>query len=180
MQVDFAEICSVYSSVFVVNWGRSLRFVSILLLATYGVLSVAGHGGLHALTSDHSACCGGILQGCCLDGSDKHCSDGSCLHGDQTADYCPWGHGDSRTAEGTPAADATSNRDPGDTQGSRRPLHNPQNCRICEWYTGAQAVQPQQLQISDELAVEFRLALTDGSAGYSSPITVQARGPPIG
>lgn len=162
----------------------SLRLVSCILLATYGTLSLLGHGGLHALLDDGQCCCPAMSAACSSASADQEsCRNGSCdrssQHGKHDCNACPWSHGSEATDHGTLESRSCceGNRDHKSSAPGHVP-HDSRNCRICEWHLSSQAVTCVLTEVSTATTVEFRSLIVCCHADHSSPLTTTSRGPP--
>jgi len=136
-----------------------LRFISTILLAVWGMLSLLGHAGVHALADKCGVCCHADAAG---DAHAKCCTPktGPARH---NARSCCASH----TPEDTSSSEQKSN-----------PTHDASRCLICDWFLKCQSQKLTFISVITCAALEFRLPVISSGLQSARALLAASRGPP--
>jgi hypothetical protein len=153
----------VFSFVFsTISASLCLRFISVILLAVWGMLSLLGHAGVHALADKCGVCCHTEAMGdahakCC---TPKKGPTQNVLH------TCCASHKTSDTSEDT-SSEKKSN-----------PTHDSSRCLICDWFLKCQSQKLTFISMLTSSALEFRLPIFSSGIESARALLATSRGPP--
>jgi len=154
-----------------------VKFISLLLIANYGLLAVLGHAGLHALSGAYGSCChhheassaaaGHDHGGCC------HTADGG--SGERECPFEAHRRKQSSSEESVRLTDAGCPVEAGD--GPQK--HDSRHCRICEWHVKASAACFELAGLTVSPAVTPRDDIPETIASSAFSLSACSRGPPL-
>jgi hypothetical protein len=154
-----------------------VKFISLLLIANYGLLAVLGHAGLHVLSGAYGACC--HHQGASSTGSGH--DHGDCCHpanGGSGGRECPF---ETHRRKQSSSRDFVRWTDAGGpVEASDGPQkHDSRHCRICEWHLKASAACFERAGLTVSRAVTPRDDSPETGASSAFSLSACSRGPPL-
>lgn len=153
-RVDVVKLCSRWS--LIPGLGDFVRFVTTILLCTWGFFSLLGNSGIHALADSAGLCCVRSHDEASVD-ENSGCRHDGCI-------FCQ-----KRSAQ---QSNQTS-RSPSHQQ------HDAENCHLCDWLAKCQSQSLSFVVLIAETFLEFRSTEISATLIAVDVIPATSRGPPV-